>query len=256
MSSLSKGLKVLRHFVYEKETWGIREIARELGFSKSATLRILQSLCDEDFLALDRKDSKYGIGPELWRLGVALRGKENLHATAMSVIRKYADKVNEMMIFFRHSRGAVVYEGVAECDHALRFTLKLGVPYDIHRGPAGKTILAFLRPREADKIFEELKRNTSVDIPALKKAVEQTRVNGYSTASSERAQGVIGFAAPIIGPDNAFLGGVGLYLPEARYKPEDRGKYVDTVKACADEISSMVNPGHARPPRSEKTRAR
>ena len=61
MSSLSKGLQVIQRFVYDKETWGIREIARELGFSKSAALRLLQSLCDEDFLTLDTKDNKYRI---------------------------------------------------------------------------------------------------------------------------------------------------------------------------------------------------
>jgi len=246
MSSLSKGLQVIEKFVYEKETWGIREIARELGFSKSAALRLLQSLCDEDFLVLNEKDNKYGIGPELWRLGVALRGKENLHATAMSVIRKYADVMNEMMIFFRYGHGGVVYEGVAECDHALRFSLQLGVPYEIHKGPAGKTILAFLPFNEAEKIFERVAKDPTVDVKRLKEFVKQAKTDGYSSAKGERAAGVVGFAAPIIGPDSAFLGGVGLYLPEARYKSEEKQKYTDTVKTCAEEISSIVNPNHGQ----------
>jgi DNA-binding IclR family transcriptional regulator len=242
MSSLSKGLQVIEQFVYEKETWGIREIARELGFSKSAALRLLQSLCDEDFLILNEKDNKYGIGPELWRLGVALRGKDSLHATAMSVIRKYADVMNEMMIFFRYGHGGVVYEGVAECDHALRFSLQLGVPYEIHKGPAGKTILAFLPSGETEKIFERLEKNPTVDVKKLKELAKQAKTDGYSSAKGERAAGVVGFSSPIIGPDNAFLGGVGLYLPEARFKLEEKQSYIDTVKACAAEISSIVNP--------------
>jgi DNA-binding IclR family transcriptional regulator len=246
MSSLSKGLQVIEKFVYEKETWGIREIARQLDFSKSAALRLLQSLCDEDFLILNEKDNKYEIGPELWRLGVALRGKDNLHATAMSVIRKYADVMNEMMIFFRHGHGGVVFEGVAECDHALRFSLQLGVPYEIHKGPAGKTILAFLPSAEAEKLFEKLEKNPSVDVKRLKELVKQVKADGYSLAKGERAAGVTGFSAPIIGPDNAFLGGVGLYLPDARYMPEERQKYIDTVKTCAAEISSIVNPNQGQ----------
>ena len=246
MSSLSKGLQVIQRFVYDKETWGIREIARELGFSKSATLRLLQSLCDEDFLALDEKENKYKIGPELWRLGVALRGKENLHATAMTVIRKYADAMNEMMLFFRYGHGGVIYEGVAECDHALRFSLKLGIPYEIHKGPAGKTIMAFLPPDETNKIFSVLEKDPSVDIQQLKQRIEQVKTDGYSTAKGERAVGVIGFSAPIIGPDHTFLGGVGLYLPDARYKSNEKQKYIDTVKTCAGEISSIVNPNHCQ----------
>jgi IclR family transcriptional regulator, acetate operon repressor len=242
MSSLSKGLQLIQKFVFQKEAWGIREIARDLGFSKSATLRLLQSLCDEGYLVLTSKDSRYTIGPELWRLGVALRGKEYLNVTAMSVMRRYADKMNEMMIFFRYQRSAVVYEGVAECDHALRFSLNLGVPYPLHKGPAGKTILAFLPAAEASAVLDELSQDPSIDVELLKEQVRHTRTNGYSSARGERAAGVIGFAAPVIGPDRAFLGGVGLYLPEARYREEERHTYVDAVKACADEISSIVNP--------------
>jgi DNA-binding IclR family transcriptional regulator len=245
MSSLSKGLQVIQRFVYDKDAWGIRELGRELGFSKSASLRLLQSLCDEDFLTLDAKDNKYRIGPELWRLGAGLRGKENLHTTAMTVIRKYADTMNEMMLFFRYGHGGVVYEGVAECDHDLRFSMRLGIPYDIHRGPAGKIIMAFLTLEERENIFDHLQKDPAVDIRSLKKLVEQARIDGYSTARGERVAGVIGFSAPVIGPENVLLGGVGLYLPDARYKEDEKNRYVDTVKACAAEISSIVNPNPA-----------
>lgn len=242
MSGLSKGLQVIQCFVYDKDTWGIRELARELGFSKSATLRLVQSLCEEDFLAIDEGDNKYRIGPELWRLSAGLRGKENLHSTAMTVIRKYADKINEMMLFFRFGHGGVIYEGVAECDHDLRFTMRLGIPYDIHRGPAGKTILAFLSSDEREKIFERLKKDPAIDIDGLKTSVEKARIDGYSTARGERVAGVIGFSAPVIGPKNVLLGGVGLYLPDARYHEEDKGRYIGTVKSCAAEISSILDP--------------
>jgi DNA-binding IclR family transcriptional regulator len=242
MSGLSKGLQVIQRFVYDKDAWGIRELSRELGFSKSAVQRLLQSLCDEDFLALDGKDNKYKIGPELWRLGAGLRGKENLHNTAMTVIRKYADKMNEMMLFFRYGHGGVIYEGVAECDHDLRFSMRLGIPYDIHRGPAGKIIMAFLAPDERENIFDLLQRDPAIDIRNLRKLVEQARIDGYSTARGERVAGVIGFSAPVIGPENVLLGGVGLYLPDARYREEEKDRYIDTVKACAAEISSIVNP--------------
>jgi DNA-binding IclR family transcriptional regulator len=89
-----------------------------------------------------------------------------------------------------------------------------------------------------------LGKDPSVDLEKLKELVRQAKNNGYSSAKGERVEGVIGFSAPIIGYQNIFLGGVGLYLPDARYKPENRQKYIDTVKACAKEISSIVNPGY------------
>jgi DNA-binding IclR family transcriptional regulator len=246
VSSLSKGLQVIQKFVFEKDNWGIREIARELGHSKSTAHRLLQSLCEEGFLEIHGNDHKYAIGPELWRLGVALKARDNLHTIAMSIIRKHADTINETMIFFTYGQGGVIFEGVAECDHALHFRLKLGVPYTLHRGPAGKTILAFLPADEAEGIYKRIKKDPSVDLTSLKKVVEKVKVEGYSSARGERAEGVVGFAAPILGPERTLLGGVGLYLPDARYRAKERQKYVDTVKACAWEISSVVNPGQGR----------
>jgi DNA-binding IclR family transcriptional regulator len=241
--SLSKGLQIIRHLVYEKERSGVRELARKLDLTKSTVLRLLQLLCNEDILALNEKDKKYEIGPDLWRLGVALRGREDLYAIAMSTIHKYAAPVNEEMSFFRYSQGGVVFEGVEECDHALRFGLTLGeVQHEVHKGSAGRIIMAFAPPDERNRIFKKLKKDPSVDIEKLKKRVEQVRIDGYASSRGERTVGVMGFSAPIFGPGDVLLGGVGLYLPEARYKSKDKKRYVDTLKACASEISSIVNP--------------
>jgi DNA-binding IclR family transcriptional regulator len=242
IGSLSKGLQIIRQLVYEKERLGVRELARKLDLTKSTALRLLQLLCNEGVLALNEIDKKYEIGPDLWRLGVVLRGREDLYAIAMSTIRKYAAPINEEMSFFRYSQGGVVFEGVVESDHALRFGLKLGIPHEIQRASSGKIILAFLPFDERNKIFEKLKKNPSVDIEILKKQVEQTRIDGYASSKGERTVGVIGFSVPIIGPDDVLLGGVGLHLPEARYRFKDRKKYINTLKACAAEISSIVNP--------------
>ena len=242
VGSLSKGLQIIRQLVYEQERWGVRELARKLDLTKSTALRLLQSLRDEGILALNEKDKKYEIGPDLWRLGVALRGREDLNAIAMSAIHKHAAPINEEMSFFRYSQGGVVFEGVAETDHALRFGLKLGIRHEIQKGSAGKIIMAFVPPDERNRIFKELEKDPYVDIETLRKQVKQARIDGYASTRGERTVGVMGFSAPIIGPGDVLLGGVGLHLPEARYKSKDRKRYIDTLKACAGEISSIVNP--------------
>ena len=69
LNGLSKGLQVLQKFVFGKEAWGPREIARELGLSKSTALRMLQTLADAGFLALNEKEGKYRVGPEALAAG-------------------------------------------------------------------------------------------------------------------------------------------------------------------------------------------
>ena len=240
LDTLSKGLKVIQKFVFEKETWGTREIDRGLGLSKSTALRILQTLRDHNFLNLSEQDHKYTIGPELWRLGVGLKGQMNLSTIATSILRKYANAINETMHFFTYAHGQVIFEEVVECTHSLRFHLKLGTPYGITRGAAGKVILAFLPPEEMVEILKKLKKDPRVQLDKLRKQVEQVKTNGYSCTIGERVKGLVGFAAPILGFQGVFLGGIGLAIPEVRYRAEDHKKFSDLVKSCAGEVSFIA----------------
>jgi DNA-binding IclR family transcriptional regulator len=243
LGTLAKGLQVIQKFVFEKETWGPREIARVLGISKSTALRVLQTLQDHRFLILNEKDHKYTIGPELWRMGVGLKSQMNLSTIAGHVLRKYVQEVNETMYFFTHAHGQVIFETVVECTHDLRFHMKIGTPYEPQRGAAGKIVLAFLPSEEMDEIFKKLKKNPTVNLEELRKKVEQVKANGYSFTVGERVQGVIGFAAPILGPQKILLGGIGLGIPKVRYKAKDHKKYAHIVKVCAKELSFVDQSG-------------
>jgi DNA-binding IclR family transcriptional regulator len=115
-----------------------------------------------------------------------------------------------------------------------------GIPYEIEKGAAGKVILAFLPAGEAQKIVAKLRKNSSVNIDRLLTGIEETKKKGYSFTMDERGSGVVGFAAPILGPDREFLGGIGIAIPIIRYRSNDHNRYADVVKACAGEISSFT----------------
>jgi DNA-binding IclR family transcriptional regulator len=245
LNTLSKGLQVIQKFVFEKETWGPREIARALGISKSTALRLLQTLHDRRFLILNEKGHKYTIGPELWRIGEGQKNQINFTTIAGHVISKYVQNINETMYFFTHDHGKVIFETVVECTHDLCFRLKIGIPYEPQRGVAGKIILAFLPSEKRDEILKKLKKDPTVDLKELRRKVEQAKTKGYSFTLGERVEGVVGFAAPILGPQKVLLGGIGLTIPKARYKAKDHKKYANLVKSCARELSFAANPGSA-----------
>ena len=144
LNSVSGVLKVLKRFVFDRDVWGPRELGRALGLSKSTTMRILQTLADENFLISTEKDGKYRIGPGLWRLGLALGSVVSLSTIVTPILRKYVGMKNETMHFFTHEQGKVIFDGIVECTHELRYHLNPGIPYPIEKGAAGKVILAFL----------------------------------------------------------------------------------------------------------------
>ncbi len=240
LKGLTKGLHILRKFAYEKESWGPREVAKSLGISKSSTLRVLQTLLDENFLSADRTEGKYCIGPELWRLSTVLNNKINLTTISEPILRKYVNEINETMYLFTYSKDRLTFDVVIECSHNLRYHLEIGVPYDVQKGAAGKVILANLPPEEVDRIFARSEKDHKINLDELKQKVQTTRATGYSFTVGERVDGIVGFAAPIYDAHNVFWGGVLLTIPEVRYHPKDHKTYADLIKRCAGEISFIM----------------
>jgi len=253
IKSLQKGLEILRKFAYEKETWGPRELGKALSISKSSAQRVLQTLADEDFLSAANTEGKYGIGPELWRLGAVLHKKINLVAIAEPILRRYVAELNETMYLFTYSKGQLTFDLEVECSHSLRYHLKIGLPHDIGRGAAGKVILASLPSETSERILKDLRKDRRINVVELKQKVQIVKAKGYSFTVSERVKGIVGFAAPIFGPDHIFLGGVLVTMPEVRYEQKDHKVYAESVKRCAGEITFMM--GSETPRRLVGTKA-
>jgi len=240
LGALQKGLDILRKFAYEKENWGPREIARSLNISKSSALRVLQTLKNENFLSPAEADGKYCIGPELWRLGAVLNKRISLAAIAEPVLRRHVSEIDETMYLFTYSKDQLTFDMTVECSHPLRYHLKIGVPYDIRRGAAGKVILACLSSEESERLFANLREDREINVDDLRQKVQAVRAKGYSFTVNERVMGIIGFAAPIHGPNQVFLGGVLVTIPEVRYRQKNHKTYAELVKRCAGEVSFMM----------------
>jgi DNA-binding IclR family transcriptional regulator len=240
IKALQKGLDILRKFAYEKEHWGPRELGKSLSISKSSALRVLQTLVDENFLSAANTDGKYCIGPELWRLGAVLNKKVHWVAVAEPILRRYVAEINETMYLFTYCKGHLTFDLAVECSHSLRYHLKIGLPHDIGRGAAGKVILAGLPSETSEGIFKDLRKDRGINVDELRQKVQLVKAKGYSFTVSERVKGIVGFAAPIYGPDHVFFGGVLVTIPEVRYTPKNHKVYAESIKRCAAEIAFVM----------------
>jgi len=240
LKSVKNCLDTLVRFAYEKTQWGPRELARSIGIGKSTTLRILQTLESEQYLIRVPETGKYDIGPNMWRLGIALYRKIDLVAIGRPLVEKFIKEVNETMLIYTHSDYKIIMLAEVECSHSLRYHVTLGVPYEIHLGASGKTILANLPPEDLKKVLHDINTNSSVEVETLIQELKSVKQLGYSFSDSERSNGVIGFSSAIKGPDNSLLGGLGVMIPKARYKSKEHDMYAKFIRRCAADISSAL----------------
>jgi DNA-binding IclR family transcriptional regulator len=248
LKTVDKAIDVLKLFVFSKNVWGPREIARTLNINKSSAHRILYTFREKKILYLDETNGKYTIGPDLIRIAIALQNQEPLIHLAKPIMRRYVKDIDETLTLFSYRDDKMIFEFKVEADHALRYELKLGVPYSLHAGVSAKVVLANISEEKADALYRMFEEKKLCDVAEVKRRVAFCKKNGYATVSHERARGLIGFSAPVTGPGGVFLGGVTLALPEARYEAEAHRKYCETVVGCAGEISSAFSDIPLNPP--------
>jgi DNA-binding IclR family transcriptional regulator len=241
LKTVGKAIDVLNLFVFSKSAWGPREIARELGINKSSAHRILHTFQEKKLLRFDLEKNKFTFGSDLMRIAISLQNQNTLIQLAKPIMRRYVDDINETLTLFSYRDDKMVFECSVEADHALRFDLKLGVPYSLHVGVSGKVVLANISEEKAEALYRIFEEQRLCDVAALKRQVTLCKNHGYATAYSERIRGLMGFSAPIQGSEGAFIGGITLALPDARYNPEDHEKFCGTVVECAREISHHFN---------------
>jgi DNA-binding IclR family transcriptional regulator len=239
-TSVIKCIDILEKFIFVRNAWGTREIARAVGITKSSAHRILQTLRNKDFLAFEEKTEKYIIGPVLLRMASVLRKKIGLVAIAEPILRKYVEITNETMFLFSYSKGKLTFDLAEGSSHNLRFDPDLGVPYDLHVGAAAKVVLAYLPADKAEEFYQRFEKEKICDTRKLKREVRRTQSKGYSTSFGERVKGIVGFGSPIFDASGAFVGGVGLAMPEVRYERGKEKEFGDLVRKCAKEISNVT----------------
>ena len=121
------------------EAWGVRELASDLGESRSTVNRILVSLVDRDF-AVEDGVGKYRIGPRFRVLMHALDHRSALLRTARHLLDGLAERSKQTALLSVYAPNLDGYF-VLHCGEApakLSFRPKGGVPFPLAFGDIGR----------------------------------------------------------------------------------------------------------------------
>jgi DNA-binding IclR family transcriptional regulator len=131
------------------EPWGVRELAAELGESRSTVNRILLTLVEQGF-ALEAGAGKYSVGPRVSVLTNALIARSVLLQTCNASLADLADSTNATALVSIYSPGTGGYF-VAACSEpkaSLTFRPEMGAMHPLSFGGIGRQLAAFLGVEE------------------------------------------------------------------------------------------------------------
>lgn len=225
-------------------TLGVRDIARQLGISKSVVHRILRSLASRQLLELDPDQGGYRPGPALAALGARSRRGLDLRREAVPVLQMMQQETGETATLSVLVGQARVFLDQVQSPHEVRMTVELGRAFPLNAGASSRAILAFadddLRRRSLAAPLARITATTPVDGDRIAADLREIGRTGVAVSFGERQAGSAAIAAAVIGPEGVAIGAVAVCGPAYRFDEEAVRRHARVVKRAARALSRQV----------------
>lgn len=254
MSSVQKAARVLCAFTRDEREFGVRELARRLDLGKSATHRLLATLCAEHLIEQDRKTGRYRLGIKIYELGTLVPAHQGLHEAASVCIDELHDRTRETVQVGVLDGAEVVYLERREGIRTLSTFDRFGHRNHAHCTATGKVLLAALPQRELERVLEgDLPARTPYSITdpvVLLEELKRARRLGYAENVRESDPEIASVAAPIRGSLGAVVAAISVAGPISTVTGVTRRRFVAAAIETANRISERL--GYRPDPASAK----
>ena len=242
--SVIKAFTLLNVYLNDKEEWGVRELAKKMGYNKTTTYRLLSTLESLDIVQKN-DDDKYILGLKLFELGNSVPVHKSLRHYSSEPLGLIAKDITETVHFGVLINNEVLYLNKAESPLGLKVSTRIGSYQEAYCTAIGKVLLAF---SSEDRISEYIKRvklkaftsNTITDSADLLKVLKSIREKGYALDMEELELGLICIAIPVFNKNNEVVAAISVSGPSSRFKTENIQSYLAIMRKGAQEIEKRV----------------
>lgn len=223
----------------DSEWMSISDISKRLQLPVSTVHRLLNSLISHSLVFQNPETKLYKIGCLWMEIGLRELEKLDYRSVVREVMKRLSLEVEESVYFsIPDGTHAIIMERI-DSPVKVRIIDKLGERIPLHIGAANKTILASMEIKEMELIVKKL-MPVSKDSYHLCEQLFQIRKQGYAVSYSEKTEGTLSVAAPILDFNNKVIGALSIGVLQYRVKEERLSFLIESVKKAANEVSSSI----------------
>jgi len=200
--SLERGLDILEMFIGGDNSWGVRELAREIKSSPTTTYRLLHTLAKSGYLEKDSLNNKYRLGSKVISFAESYNEQNPVQNIARKVFLKYSKNFEHNFYLGKLLNQEIVYLVTHEGKGPIVISVQPGVSVELYCTALGKILLAY---QDEDYIEDYLKNSefkahtetTITDPNSLRESLKKTRSRGYAINNGERHDGIAAIGFPL-----------------------------------------------------------
>ncbi|MBK8185016.1 MAG: IclR family transcriptional regulator [Candidatus Competibacteraceae bacterium] len=216
VAAVDRALTLLEAFKEEDQSLTLTELSKRVGFYKSTTLRLTESL--EKFGYLRRLgDGAFRLGPKPLFLGYLYQKHFETGNFVPPVLQKIVDELQESASFFIRDDDKRVCLHRIDTPRTIRDSIHEGTRFPLTVGASGHVILAFngLSGLKYDQIREQL----------------------FAVSMGERDKETAAVACPVFSVGQKFIGAISLSGPKYRFEKANTKKMVEVLQKYSKELT-------------------
>jgi DNA-binding IclR family transcriptional regulator len=242
-TTADKTMDILLLYSEDRPVLSAADVARELGTSRSATYRYLQSLRTYGFVD-DAGHGRFRLGSAIFELARVARIGLGLSELALPIMRELVARLDQTVLLTKRFDMHVVAVEREEPRTPIRLSYERGHVLPLHAGASARVLLAFdsddaIRDALDQVTFTRFTPRTITDARKMRRALRATREQGYAVSRGEVDAGVIGVAAPVA-VEGEVVAGLSVVDFEARVDDRKLDRMIAEVRTAADELAERL----------------
>ena len=246
VKSAERVLDLIELLTRERQGLTFVDITAALGWPKSSSHALLQTMARRGYLSLDETTRRYTLGIRIWEAGQSYDLYDDLVRQALPVMERVVDDLDEITQLAIREGRYNVYLAKVDCRQPMQLISSVGRRLPCYATGLGKALLAQLSDAQIDELYPEasLPRftpSTIGDVETLKSVLAEVRQRGYATDNEEYTRGLRCIAVPVRGRAGETIAAVSCSIPSARLDAPKFERALSLLRTAATEIGDRVS---------------
>jgi IclR family pca regulon transcriptional regulator len=244
LSTLERGLRVLKSFDEDHSEMTLSEVAARTGLPPAVARRCLITLVELGYVG--QHERKFLLRPAVLTIGSAFLASMQIEQVVLSPLQGLRDQTGDSASLTVLSGTDILYVAHVSTDRRFRVATGVGTRFPFHATSLGKALAAHLPEGERESLiagapFQRFTERTVTDGTAMTERLNLIASRGYDSALDELDYGIVSVAVPIFGRGGRVIASINCSTSTTRISQDELVRTrLPLLREAAGEIEASL----------------
>lgn len=244
LSTLERGLRVLKAFDEEHPEMTLSEVAAKTGLPPAVARRCLITLVELGYVG--QHERKFLLRPAVLTIGSAFLASMQIEQVVLPPLQGLRDQTGDSASLAVLSGAEILYVAHVSTDRRFRVAAGVGTRFPFHATSLGKALAAHLPEAERAELlaaapFQRFTERTVTERAAMAERLDLIATRGYDSALDELDYGIVSVAVPIFGRGGRVIASINCSTSTTRISQDELVRTrLPLLRAAAGEIEASL----------------